>query len=502
MKKQILLAFCLYFTLMLQATVSKTVNVTAGGLSTALTYTELITVTDLTITGTIDARDFKVMRDNMLMLDEVDINDASIAAYTGLHGTITGNIVYPANNIPSTAFSGSSLTSITIPMTVTSIGGEAFYNCVVLSSVVIPSSVTSIGNSAFQYCTGLKSITIPSSVLAIGTAAFLGCDSLTSVAIPSNIPRQAFWGCSGLTSVTISESVDSIGSDAFDHCSSLTSITIPSSVVSIEDDAFSNCNNLNSVIFNFPSSLSSIGNTTFQNCTNLTSFTIPSSVISIGTAAFYGCKNLKTIIIPSLVTSIGNDVFYNCINLNSAIFNLPSSVTSFGNSVFYGCTGLSSVIIPSSVTSIGVNVFELCSSLTSIYAYSNTPIDLSSSSNLFIWLNTTTCTLYVPVGSKSAYQAAYQWKDFTNIEEMENTAIPTITNASINLYPNPITESFKISGLEGKGTMILSDLNGKAILSKQVISNESITLGTLPKGLYILKVITNEGTIERKVVKN
>ena len=81
------------------------------------------------------------------------------------------------------------------------------------------------------------------------------------------------------------------------------------------------------------------------------------------------------------------------------------------------------------------------------------------------------------------------------------TAIPTITNASINLYPNPITESFQISGLEGVGAMTISDLNGKTILSKQVISNESISVGTLPKGIYILKVITNEGTVVREVVK-
>ena len=107
---------------------------------------------------------------------------------------------------------------------------------------------------------------------------------------------------------------------------------------------------------------------------------------------------------------------------------------------------------------------------------------------------------YVPVGSKNAYQSAMIWKDFAKIVET-TTALPIINNAIIDLYPNPITESFQINGLEGVETIILSDLNGKTMLTKHVIGNENIFVDTLPKGFYILKVINNGGMIKRKVVK-
>ena len=79
------------------------------------------------------------------------------------------------------AFSGSSLTSIIIPSSVTKISDYMFYGCTSLISVVIPDSVTSIGTWALLSCSNLTSITIPRSVTSIGAIAFLMCDNLTSV---------------------------------------------------------------------------------------------------------------------------------------------------------------------------------------------------------------------------------------------------------------------------------------------------------------------------------
>ena len=70
---------------------------------------------------------------------------------------------------------------MTIPNSVTSIGSEAFRDCIGLTSVAIPDSVTSIGNYAFKGCSGLTSVTIPNSVTSIGDEAFFYCDNLTSV---------------------------------------------------------------------------------------------------------------------------------------------------------------------------------------------------------------------------------------------------------------------------------------------------------------------------------
>ena len=120
-----------------------------------------------------------------------------------------------------------SLSSITIPEGVTSIGVQAFYGCTSLSSVTIPNSVTSIGRYTFAGCSELTDITIPESVISIGGATFCYCSKLTDITIPNSvtsISRWAFYGCTSLSSVTIPKSVTSIGGGAFVSCP-LTQVT-------------------------------------------------------------------------------------------------------------------------------------------------------------------------------------------------------------------------------------------------------------------------------------
>jgi len=105
MKKLIFLFALLYLSFGTYAQLSKTINLAnAGTLSTALTPTELLNVTNLTITGIIDARDFKAMRDSMTMLAVLDLSATTIAAYEGTGGTLPGAQNYPANGIPDYAF--------------------------------------------------------------------------------------------------------------------------------------------------------------------------------------------------------------------------------------------------------------------------------------------------------------------------------------------------------------------------------------------------------------
>ena len=194
----------------------------------------------------------------------------------------------------------SSLTSLTLPSSLQSIGDSAFYGCNSLTSLTLPSSLQSIGDFAFRDCESLTSLTLPSSLQSIGNSVFYGCESLTSLTLPSSlqsIGKEAFCCCRSLTSLTLPSSLQSIGNSVFYGCESLTSLTLPSSLQSIGKEAFGCCRSLTSLTL--PSSLQSIGEEAFYGCNSLTSLTLPSSLQSIGQKAFDYCNSLSTLYIPT-----------------------------------------------------------------------------------------------------------------------------------------------------------------------------------------------------------
>lgn len=301
--KKIGLFIVLFCSLTLQAQVTETANVTTPGTLATIASSYLTTVTNLTVTGTIDARDFKTMRDDMTVLGVLDLSGATIVEYKGNAGTMSSTGIYPANEIPDFSFC---------------INGTTKNGKTSLVSIILPNSVTSIGNFAFSGCSGLTSITIPSFVTTIESSAFCNCKGLTSITIPSSVTTigaYAFEGCRGLTSITIPSSVTSLGRSAFYSCNSLSSVNISSTVTSLEDYTFSYCTSLTEVII--PSSVTSIGNSAFSKCISLSSITIPNSVTTIGQAAFYGCSGLTSITIPNTVKKIELSAFEGCSGLSS-----------------------------------------------------------------------------------------------------------------------------------------------------------------------------------------
>lgn len=126
---------------------------------------------------------------------------------------------------------------------VTALGDECFRSCTSLTNITIPPSVTTLGHGCFVN-TSLTNVTIPSSVTSLGPACFCLCTSLKSIIIPSSVKKiayQCFQNCSSLASITIPSSVTELGNDCFKDCSSLASITIPSSVTSLGRDCFRYC---------------------------------------------------------------------------------------------------------------------------------------------------------------------------------------------------------------------------------------------------------------------
>ena len=146
------------------------------------------------------------------------------------------------------------------------------------------------------------------------------------------------------------------------------------------------------------------------------------SCTSIEDDAFYECGKLSSIVIPNTIRSIGARSFYRCLLLNK--ITISEGITSIGNSAFYGCSGLTSITIPESVTSIGFFSFYDCRKLTSVVCKGITPP--TSGWKVFTVYNDDyqdyrpycqSVTLYVPKGSKKAYQNSEPWNTFKEIIE-------------------------------------------------------------------------------------
>ena len=427
----------------------------AGTLPNRISESKKYLITNLKIVGYVNGTDWRFIRemagcdckikktDGKLSI--LDLSDARIVK-GGLpylyfnHGSFEEEMNTSYDKLGYFAFEGcSSLTSLTIPSSVTSIGSSAFEGCSSLTSLTIPSSVTSIGSSAFEGCSGLTSFTIPSSVTEISSGAFEGCSGLTSFTIPSSVTSigsGAFKGCSGLTSLTIPSSVTEIDYSAFSGCSGLTSLTIPSSVTRIGQSAFEGCSGLTSLTIS--SSVTEICDYVFKGCSGLTSLTIPSSVTSIGYKVFSGCSGLTSLTIPSSVTSISSGAFLFC-GLTNLYYIIDDEIETYlskghpyidvecGFEYYLNDKKITSVVIPSTITKLGEYAFQNCRDLTSVYV--SWPVPLSASS-AFSGADISKSTLYVPQGTEQDYWLSPVWGDFGKIVEFDATGIDKVTTSN------------------------------------------------------------------------
>ncbi|MBR6601560.1 MAG: leucine-rich repeat protein [Bacteroidaceae bacterium] len=150
--------------------------------------TWLTTIAVLLCSGMVNAYDFEVdgIYYNVLKTSELEVSvTSSTNGYVGdivIPETVTfENFTYMVTSIDGAAFRNSTITSISLPQTITSIGNEAFVNCSKLVSVIIPPKVTSIGFGSFRSCSSLQSVIIQGSVDYIYGGAFRYCSELRDV---------------------------------------------------------------------------------------------------------------------------------------------------------------------------------------------------------------------------------------------------------------------------------------------------------------------------------
>jgi len=217
------------------------------------------------------------------------------ASVVSIPSTINGMVV---NSLGGTAFAyDSGLESVTIPDSVTNLGGWGFGN-------------SDTDDGPFEYCSSLTNVVLSTNLIRIGDFTFIDCASLANVSIPASVTwiGQFAFGYSGLTSIAIPSAATRLATDIFWSCESLTNAMFPGGVGPVPDGAFAGCSNLSAITI--ANGATGIGGSTFFNCTSLTNITLPASIIGIGDTAFEDCSNLAGLYFQGNAPQVGAEILY------------------------------------------------------------------------------------------------------------------------------------------------------------------------------------------------
>ena len=334
--------------------------------------------------------------------------------------------------------------------------------------------VTDIGKSAFSGCENITSVTFPSSLKNIQDDAFYGCRKLNKLQLPEGLEEiggQAFYGCS-MPEVIIPEGVKSVGYWAFNSNSFLKKVELPSTLTSIENMPFDQTMlstlishiteplELSEYVFGstkailfvpkglrekymetegwnvFPTILEGERGEATVNGLNFV-FDTQSDVAVLLKGDYTVMEELN---IPGVitvdekkytVTEIQDEAFNWCIFKEAVI---PEGVVKIGAKVFIDCNNLIKVILPSTLKEIGSNAFHFNydNPIPSIICHMKEPCQVYGGDiGLYMLTDFYTNTmvsygmeyyypnpyLYVPEGTKAAYEAAEGWKDCSLIIE-------------------------------------------------------------------------------------
>lgn len=467
------------------------VNNTAGNLANLVDDTS---ITSLTVTGTIDARDFKFIADKLNNLTLLNLSNAEVVAYDAKSPLFLEITAYESQAIPATSLMGKKLRSVNLPEGLTKIDMAAFAGCQQLEYLTLPSTLEVIEPYAFSSCNKLKSITLPAALKELGEGAFSRCKELKTVTInPNNsftVGKDAFQDCSKLASATLGDNVTEIGPGAFSGCTALKSVKVNSSsnLTSIAEAAFA-ASGVEDMALNKCSNLTTVGMWAFAN-TPLKNVTLPSSLESLGDGAFYYNTDLENIDLPSNITSISNYLLAgdNAVDVEQPV---KDGVTSIGDYAFYNWDQIRDFVFPESVEYVGTKAMAGQISLEIVEAQSSTVPELGDS----VWagVDQPSVPLKAPNDAINDYKEAEQWKEFAIYEIPTSIDKEIADDTQVKAYFSGTM--LNVTASTGIAKVSIFDTNG-VLLSTASPAREQAQLNTsnFSGKLYIVHVILDNGT--------
>lgn len=331
--------------------------------------------------------------------------------YSGSTITIPQTVEHDGATFTVTALSASAfescttVTNLTLPPTIRSIGSYCFYDCR-FTTLQLPDSLRTIEDHAFLY-SSVTALHLPAAFEGYGECAFWA-RNLTSITVDEDNPYYRsidgwLYSKDSLTlcvvpvaetgTINVPSFVKHIGFQAFSFNSRATSVSLPEGIVSIGDFAFNCCSVVNNIVI--PSTVTSIGLCPFSYCPQLTNLTIASGnthyvldglmLYSAGYDTLVSCHKsgatvtlnpnvkvvggfenntwVRNIAIPESVTDISDNCFNGC---QIPAIALPTHLRSIGRKAFSENDRLTSVTMPQTLLTLGQGAFEQCYSLTSI----------------------------------------------------------------------------------------------------------------------------------------
>lgn len=396
------------------------INSTRGHLKDAIVaakkdYTKL---KNLKITGEINAKDFSFMKDEMTLLEALNLKDVKVfGSFGSQEWDGTSDAAEKEGVIPYDAMCGkSSLLYLVLPDNLEAIGGMSFADCVNLTgSLIIPEGVTRIGSQAFQSCSGMKgTLSLPTTLEYLSSSAFVACGFISELILPDKlkyIGNDCFQNCIGLYgNLIFPDELIYIGSRAFLTCYNMTGdLTIPQKITSIASETFFGAG-FNGVL-TLPNGITTIGTRAFA-AQFKGELVLPKNLKVIGEGAFISCNFSGELKLPTTLVTIGTGAFaYN--SRLRGVLEIPDNISTIGQEAFRECVGLEGLILPKSIESIGGSAFANCYGIGSIVCEGEIPPYVQGGA--FDGVPKDNFTLEVPESSVAQYQTAPSWNEFKRI---------------------------------------------------------------------------------------